>query len=174
MTKLIASFLILVLTTFGCTRTERLAIGDNNLSQYDTATIAILMYDTSFRIFEDGVSTQLTEDDIAIIESQMTSAINEINEDQSRKFDNKELFMTRDLRKEDVLVRLSNYKRQYVAVLRDNGDKEVYVNCFNKRINKNSWRKKITDGFGGGTNFFSVYINVTRNNYYGLFVNSPM
>jgi hypothetical protein len=175
MIKLIVPFLALVLTGISCTRTERSTIFNNDLLQYDTSIIAILTYDTSFYIFEDGVKAQLTADDITKIDLLMSSIIAEINEDQSRMFDNKELlFMTDDLRKEDILVKLRDYKRQYVTVLRDNGDKEVYVNCFNKRINKDTWRKNIIDGLGGGTNFFSVYINVTRNNYYELSVNSPM
>ncbi len=175
MIKLIVSFLALVLTVISCTRTEQSTTVNNELLQYDTSAIAILTFDTSFYFFEDGVYAQLTAEDIAKIDLQMSSIIAEINEDQARRFDNKEfLFMTEDLRKEDILVKLSDYKRQYVTVLRDNGDKEVYVNCFNKRINKGIWRKELIEGLGGGTDFFSVYINVTRNNYYKLYVNPPM
>ncbi|MDO7845959.1 hypothetical protein Q5H92_06295 [Hymenobacter sp. M29] len=76
---------------------------------------------------------------------------------------------------EMVLIRaaqenkLKVYKRQYVCVIDQHGDKLVWVNCFCHAFN--DWRNSIQMVMDGGDCFYSLIINLSTGKYTGLIVN---
>lgn len=72
-------------------------------------------------------------------------------------------------RKKDFVIDLKGYKRQYVAIINSNGEKEVWVNCFCFVFGK--WRKEIMSMKDGGNCFFNLKVNLTKEKYYDLSVN---
>ncbi|GHV35467.1 hypothetical protein AGMMS4952_27740 [Spirochaetia bacterium] len=69
---------------------------------------------------------------------------------------------------------LSNYKRQYIAIINEKGEKEVYVNCFyNTFAERNDyWKTQFVDVDGGGKGFFQLKVNLTKKIYYEFCINA--
>jgi len=59
------------------------------------------------------------------------------------------------------LLPLKNYRRQYVAVCTDNGEKQVWVNFLCADLN-GDWKHVALSVDDGGKCFFQLFINVTR------------
>jgi hypothetical protein len=66
--------------------------------------------------------------------------------------------------------KLKVYKRQYVCVIDQKGDKLVWVNCFCQTYN-DEWRTKLFWVDDGGNCYYSFIVNLTAGNYYNLLVN---
>jgi hypothetical protein len=109
--------------------------------------------------FENYFEAELTFDDIENINNILYDAVENYNKTMKQDFE------------KDIV--LSNYKRQYIAVINKNGEKEVYVNCFNnKRIEDNGyWKTEYVLVLDGGNNYFQVMINLSKKIYYNFFAN---
>ena len=59
------------------------------------------------------------------------------------------------------------YRRQYVAVINDKGEKEVWINCFYTDL-ETDWRHHVLDVDDGGVLFFQLEINLTLRKAYEL------
>lgn len=68
----------------------------------------------------------------------------------------------------DLVRRL--YKKQLVAVVNSQGEKEVWVNCFCDDFSK-PWRNEILSVDDGGSCYFSFKINLKSRKYYDFSVN---
>jgi hypothetical protein len=62
-----------------------------------------------------------------------------------------------------------NYRRQYVCVINNKGQKEVYVNCLCDSMN--SWKTELVEIQDGGNCFFNFKINLSTKRYYDFNVN---
>ncbi|SCZ01576.1 hypothetical protein [Flavobacterium caeni] len=63
------------------------------------------------------------------------------------------------------------YLRQYVAVVNENGEKEIWIQCFVSDFiaydeDKNYWRKHILDFGDGGDSVFSLKVNLSKKIFY--------
>ena len=110
-------------------------------------------------LFKNEVPADLSEVDLENINKILQVAINHYNTDLKKS------------REKDI--DLSKYNRQYIAVLNENGEKEVYVNCFkNRQVRKDEhWKSDLYIVVDGGSDFFKVKINLTRLFYYDFSVN---
>ena len=63
-----------------------------------------------------------------------------------------------------------DYKRQYVAVLNNRGEKEVWVNCFCNTWDSR-WKKELFLVEDGGNCFFNLKINLTTKKCFDVSVN---
>ena len=77
-------------------------------------------------------------------------------------------------------IGLMNYKRQYLPVLNDNGEKIVWINCFCvsgsnlphfSSNNPDKWNEEIIIVKDGGNCYFSVFLNLTTQRFEKLMVN---
>ena len=66
-----------------------------------------------------------------------------------------------------------DYNKQFVGFIDANGDKIIWANCFCKGSDSffKDWKNKVVIVNDGGSCFFNVKINITKNTYYDLMVN---
>jgi hypothetical protein len=105
-----------------------------------------------FKNFSEG---ELTTDDLEQINEILNFAVENYNKKMEK----------------DII--LSRYKRQYIAFFNKNGEKEVWVNCFNSKHieNANYWKTEVVVVMDGGNNFFQLIINLSKTTYYDFWVN---
>ncbi len=138
----------------------------------DSSKIAIIPFDITYRwIFKGAKSTELTEQDLKTIEKILNDCIKEYNPEQERQYDeiNKE-HPEYNLKLEHFVIELDDYKRQYVPVINDKGEKEVWVNCFCDTWDSD-WKNEIMEVEDGGNCYFNLIINLTKEKHYDLMVN---
>jgi hypothetical protein len=156
--------LTLCLTSYGQTRENNDQAIKTNLSPIDTSVIAILPFDTTQTwIFKECKQDILSTRDFEIIDALLTQCVNTYNKEQElRSKENKPVKI--------YLLDLKRHKRQYIAVVNDKGEREVWVNCFCRAWDRN-WKKEIIIVEDGGVCYFNVKINLTNKKYYKLMVN---
>lgn len=138
----------------------------------DKSIIGVVPYDSTEKwAFENGKQAELANNDFVIIEELLETCINSYNTQQQKRY-NKIMAKHPEytLRKEDFIIDLKVYKRQYVAITNSKGEKEVWVNCFCSTEIEN-WKKDIILFFDGGNCYFNLKINITKGTYYNLMVN---
>ena len=151
---------LLVLST-SCTSSGKITIDDDyHYGNNESIDFVILHHDPNDRwlFLENVIPVELTETDLKNINRLLQEAVNDYNK-------------VKDSWEKDI--ELSKYNRQYVATKNENGDKEVFVNCFrNERIRKNEyWKTGLVVVMDGGNYFFKLKINLTKSTYYDFFVN---
>lgn len=114
-------------------------------------------------------SASLTEGELSLIDSLVNAVLTErhvvlpagdtLNQPETR----------------DMEATLADYKRQYLAVNNAKGQKEVWVNCFcksiEKRIEFSDWQKMPVKVIGGGHCFFNVKIDLHQKRAYDFRIN---
>jgi hypothetical protein len=112
----------------------------NNIEGID---FVIIPYDPKFDkyIFESGVSTELTVYDLENINRILQEAIDNYNIELKPCM--------------EKIKELSKYNRQYMAIINENNEKEVYVNCF-YNDNFEYWKDEIIIVMDGGSDFFNL------------------
>ncbi len=176
MQKITSLFFLIPLIMLSCTETlssKLFAQRINTSSNYfDTSNYIILHYDSiDFEIFEDGKAATLSQDDLIRINQILSKAVKEYNKKQEMKFNelnlkNPEL----SFKKEDFLIELKTYKRQYIAITNRLGEKEVWVNCFCS-LYDSSWKTEPVMVNDGGNCFFNIKINLKKKRFYEFRVN---
>jgi len=69
-------------------------------------------------------------------------------------------------------LELDGYKRQYVAILNEKGEKEVWINFFCQDFEFDKWRTEIPLVDDGGKCFFNIKINLKTESFKDLRINS--
>ena len=175
--KQLSFYLVLLLAISSCRQTNNKsnvsAVIDINkvTTQADTSNYAIIKFDTNDTwLFDKAKPTDISLTDIKEVEALLADCINKYNPEQQKQFDKiNSVYPEANIDKRGFIIDLSNYKRQYVAVINDKGEKEVWVNCFSAKFDY--WKKKIVQVDDGGNYFFNVKINLNRKIYYDLSVN---
>lgn len=167
----------LILLSCGQNNTnEKAELVDQNESkkeiESDTSMVAVLPFDTTqYWIFKKSKQTNLTMNDLIIIENVLTDCIAEYNLKQKQQFNElKSNNIDSNLDIKYFVIDLERYKRQYMAVINDKGEKEVWVNCFCDSWGKN-WRKERIIVKDGGNCYFNLKINIDTKKYYDFMVN---
>ena len=135
--------------------------GANNtskISRVDTAIYTVLPYDSTAMLamswyYKDARPATLTPAEVDSLEHIVDSAYRSFTKDSTVYLHN--------------LMPLGAYRRQYVAVLTTNGEKEVWVNFLCADLN-GDWRHFALSVDDGGKCFFELFINVTRQRAYKL------
>ena len=174
---IIILFIGLILVSCGQNNTNKnTGLVDNKAPnmevQLDTSMVAMLPFDTTKTwIFENARQTELSINDLIIIEDILTGCISEYNTKQKQLF--KELKsnnLESNLDIKHFIIDLERYKRQYMAVINDKGEKEVWINCFCDSWGKN-WREEQIIIKDGGNCYFNLKINIRKKKYYDFMVN---
>jgi hypothetical protein len=165
--------LTICLTSCGQTKTEiKNQEKHTKINLVDTSIISVFPFDKVQNwIFKDSKPTDLTIGDMQKIESILTKLINDYNPEKEKLFEeiNKKNPENKP-NKQNFIIDLKRYKRQYVAITNSKGEKEVWVNCFCGAGNTD-WKKKLIIVDDGGNCYFTLKINLTRGKYYEFMVN---
>jgi hypothetical protein len=105
-------------------------------------------------IFKTGKETKLSDSEIAQVKNLVKKAVDEYN---SKQKDAK------------YIIQLDPYKFQFLPVLNEKGEKEVWTNCFCAKLE--NWQTRIVHVNDGGKCFFQLYINLTKKSFDRLSVN---
>ena len=111
-------------------------------------------------IFENSepIATDLQLNEISKIEPILEKAISEHNSK-----------LEKDSR---WALGLQRYKRQYVAVINEKGEKEVWINFFCKEdFEYLDWKKELIIVNDGGNCYFNLKVKLTKGEYYDLHIN---
>jgi len=140
---------------------------DDHSLIFDTSTYTVFNFDSvgndwPFSVYnpfpKTYSSTTLADADLIEIEKLLNTCIEE--------YDSAEHAINKTYRGID----LHKYKMQLVPVVNSNGEKEVWINCFCN--DEPSWKKSLVGPFDGGNCFFNLKVNLAKNIYYDLSVNS--
>ena len=117
----------------------------------------------------DSKNATLTKTDIAEIEKLLKTSISDYNKHQKEEAQKKGIAKGSP-GENDLLIDLRQYKRQFVAILNDKKEKEVWVNCLCETDGED-WRNKPITHDGGGKCYFYLKMNLTLHKYSFLAVN---
>ena len=156
--------LLLCLTSCGQTGKDNDQLAKPSLTSADTSVIAVLPFDTTQTwIFKRCKQENLSTSDFEMIDSLLMRCVDTYNKQQELRYkENKPI--------KNYLLDLQKEKRQYIAVLNEKGEREVWVNCFCRTWDRN-WKKEIIMVEDGGVCYFNLKINLTAKKYYELMVN---
>ncbi len=142
------------------------------ISVLDTSVIAILHYDNSLNwVFENSKPTILKSSEITLIDSVINSCIANYNSEKLELIS----MMINDhpeikIDSTNFLIDIKDYKRQYLPVENEKGERLVWVNLFCGDFKKNTWNKVLIVKDGGKC-YFSLKINLQTGRYYEFMVN---
>lgn len=71
----------------------------------------------------------------------------------------------------DISKKLSTYKRQYVGLINQQGEKIVWVNFFAYDFDSEDWQQDLVIVDDGGDDFFNIKINIENKRCFDLIVN---
>jgi hypothetical protein len=111
---------------------------------------------------------ELSKAEIAEIETLFKASIAE-REKQFYDYDAK--FPKRANKNEYVLQPIQTYNRQYIATINENGEKEVWINCFCREEKFPNWKTEIVAVNDGGNYYFELTINLNTKKTMAFHVN---
>ena len=117
---------------------------------------AVLTYDYGHPMFDSikAQPTGLDEMELLVIESLVMQAVDEHNIKMKDKYKDDSVLTYR-------MIELQNYKRQYIPVKDEKGNKYIWVNCFCDDFGID-WRNEIVLVMDGGDCYFNFYINLSE------------
>lgn len=138
----------------------------------DTALIAIIPFDTTYHwLFEKAQPTDLNIVELKLIEKIIIDCVSEYNPEQRKQFNEiSNKYPNEKFKLKDFIIELDRYKRQYVPIINNKGEKEVWINCFCDTWDSD-WQTEILDVLDGGNCYFQMKINLTEKKYYDFMVN---
>lgn len=149
------AFLVLI----ACGTKSRMG-GQPVQENYDSTLTAVIPWDSHYPF--DSLTYRpgtVTQSEIELIDDLLLAAVNDYNNSlPSQHADYK------------IPLEGKQYKKQLVAVLNPEGEKEVWVNCFCD-TEGDSWRNRIIVVFDGGPCFFNFKVNLRTKKVYELLVN---
>jgi len=120
-------------------------------SVVDTSLYTILNYDSSVEMAMDEKFNKAKPTTLSIAEiNGMERLIDSSYEDYNKRNTHRQL-----------VAPLSAYRRQYVAVLNSQGQKEVWINFFCSSFNLD-WKHHVLIVDDGGVGFFQLRINLSN------------
>jgi hypothetical protein len=136
----------------------------------------IIPYNTTkpgqqFIFSEYSRKTTLDKADLAKIDVILEQCVKDYNSGQEAEF-NKWRQLDSALKKEDFLISLADYYRQYVPIMNEENEKEVWVNAFCYHAG-DKWKTEIIKVEDGGKCYFNVKINLTKGTYYNMLIAEP-
>ena len=166
--------LIFVLTFFltGCNKRTSENPENLNSTHFDTSIIDILPLDTRYYwVFDSGKPVGLSDKEITQIQSILIKCIQDNNPQLEKRFEEIKANNPEDkIDKEDYIINLTRYKRQYMARMNSKGEKEVWVNCFCNNGYSHSNKEPVIVSDGGNC-YFNLKINLKTGRYFDFGIN---
>ncbi len=154
-----------------CSNLKKQSLQTEKLNIDDSKIVILDFKQDYYWLFKNVINDKLNNEEIFEIEEILQNVVKSYNIEQKKKFGQ---YQTKNpngsLKLEQMTIDLSNYKRQYIAIKNEIGQKEVWVNMFCYDILE-KWRTEIVDVSDGGNCYFNFKINLTKNKYYELMFN---
>jgi hypothetical protein len=123
-------------------------------------------------IFKNSKQTDLTQSDLNEIEGILQIAVKENNDSQKLYLEKHNMEYPKHQWTETRFeLKLNGFRRQYVPVINESGEKEIWVNFFCNNWQSEKWKTEIIDVDDGGNCFFNLKINLTTKKYSDLRIN---
>lgn len=168
-----------VVTLFSCGQKEKAKTENKGMVEakfdtirIDTSSIAIIEFDTTFHwLFKNAKPAELNSEDLYQIEKILTDFLIKYNHDLRVQFEDKaNKYPNKSFNLSNFIIDLNKFKRQYIPVINDKGEKEVWINCFCGQWGANG-RTEIFEVEDGGNCYFNLKINLTTAFIYDFIVN---
>jgi hypothetical protein len=123
-------------------------------------------------IFKNAKQTELTQTELIKIEEILKIAVKKNNENQEKEVKtHNEKYPKDKWNKTGYELSLDGKKRQYIPVINENGEKEVWINFFCNDWGSENWKSEIMIVMDGGNCYFNLKINLTKGSYSELYIN---
>jgi hypothetical protein len=138
----------------------------------DTTKIAILSSDIILKyIFNKNcIESNLSNEEVINVDLLLRKCIDNYNIEAEKEF--RQITVNNpsfNPNRENFIIDIEKYKRQYVVVKNSKGEKEVWINCLCSE--RKNWRRELIVVRDGGNCYFNLKINLTKKKYYELGVN---
>jgi hypothetical protein len=155
MNKFIPLFFILIAS---CTNSSYLKEDNYYYNNMEGIDYVILPYEPTaddgiILAFRKGIPAELTANELEKINELLHETVYKYNTETKTSWGS------------DVNpIDLSKYNRQYIAIINENKEKEVFINCFRSSSIRESgyWKNDFVFVSDGGNHFFQVKINLTK------------
>ena len=173
------SLTILVLILFfSCNRKEKNTddksskVGHTEL-RTEERNYTIMEYKTEWWwIFKNAEPAELNSIELKKVDSLINIAVTENNDKRQHFVDVVNSHLERKgMEKTGFELDLKRYKRQYVTVLNESGEKEVWINFFCSHNENFDWEKELVIVADGGNCYFNLKVNLTTGEFYDLRIN---
>lgn len=175
--KTLLTLLTIILINGLCSCEQKNSVSENEVKasetiQVDTSVFVVLPFDSKLDwVFKTGKPTELNSEDLLKVDSILNKCISDYNPKQEKQFQKiNSLHPESNLDKNNFIIELSRYKRQYIPIINSKGEKEVWVNCFCGQWSSSSKTSPVIV-MDGGNCFFNLKINLKTGKYYELIVN---
>ena len=123
-------------------------------------------------IFENSELTKLNQKELVEIENIIQKAIDDNNKKQKRFLaERNSAHPNNQWTETGYELSTEGYYRQYMAVLNERGEKEVWINFFCDVWGSTNWRSDILIVDDGGNCYFNLKVNLAKGTYYDLRIN---
>lgn len=138
----------------------------------DTSSITIIEFNTNYHwLFKSAKRSELNSKELKQIEKILTDSLIKYNSKQQLQFQEiSKKYPNADFNLSNFIIELERYKRQYVPVVNEKGEKEVWINCFCGKWGENG-RTEVFEVEDGGNCYFNLKINLTTETIYDFMVN---
>lgn len=140
--------------------------------QHDSSVFTIIPCDSNLEyVFDNAQPTLLEKEDLSLIDSLLITSIEQYNTEQDDEYQRlKTKSLSVGIDRQNFVIDIERYKRQYVACVDSNGDKIVWVNCVCD-VTDTFWKHIIVDVSDGGNCYFNVKLNLAKRTWFDLYVN---
>jgi len=177
-------FFILLVFVTSCTNIKKKDLNMNktnsqniktqtNVFQLEPSEYVILPFDQNQNdLFQESTPHDIKESELNDIERILLVATSEHNKIQEKIIEkhNSENPNNKIIETGQEL-NLAGFKRQYIAVMNKQGEKEIWINFFCDTMDMDSWKSDIFIVFDGGNCYYNLKINLTKNTYYDISIN---
>ena len=134
---------------------------------------AILSFNTEWHwIFKNVKPTKLTQSELIEIEEILKTVILENNKEQKiGLIEHNKKYPEYQQTETGYELKLDGYKRQYVPVINQKGEKEVWINFFCDGFGSGNWKTEIVQVEDGGNCYYNIKINLETKEHYELGIN---
>jgi len=173
--KVVIFFILITLNS--CSKNNKTPESNSNL-KIDTSRVSIIKYDPANLeckiVFKTGTNSYLDNEDLDKIEYTIDKIIEKQNPIQIEWYkESSNNYPEENYKKEDFILKKTEYIRRYLVIKNPQGEKEVYVALVCDEIAKSfDFRKTLKQGHGGGACLFSFKLNLKTNEYYDIQFNS--
>lgn len=170
---------ILFIATFlSCSETkkeEEIQVVEKEQTEFEIpeSKYVIIEFQTNWgRLFENAKPTKLSISELKEIEEIIKVAVQDNNENAKKSLEkHNEKNPENKMKETGYELQLKWFKRQYVPVINDKGEKEIWINFFCDDLGNETWKVDLVVVDDGGNCFFNLKVNLTNKSYSELSVN---